>query len=165
MGIGLLYVAADLPVDLTTPLVGWKSVVGPEDFRLHFELRSDAARFEPGTPNYGAIFALGQAIELLLGVGIETIRERVFGLVDLLAAGLRERGLTVTTSLADGERSGILCFAPPGDAAACLRTLAARQVSAALRNGRIRLAPHFYNDENDIARLFAALDAPDSPCT
>ena len=159
LGSGLLYVAADLPVALTPPLVGWKSVVDPEDFHLHFELRSDAARFEPGTPNYGGIFALGKAIDLLREVGAEAIRARVFGLVDLLAAGLKARGLTVTSSLAAGERSGIFCFEPPGDGAACLRALAERQVSVALRSGRIRLSPHFYNDETDIARFFDALDA------
>ena len=38
LGSGLLYVAADLPVQLTPVLVGWKSVVEPEDFRLHFDL-------------------------------------------------------------------------------------------------------------------------------
>jgi selenocysteine lyase/cysteine desulfurase len=159
LGSGLLYVAADLPVELAPALVGWKSVIEPEDFRLHFELRTDAARFEPGTVNYGGIFGLGRAIELLLEVGIERGRERVFSLVDLLAAGLQERGLEIATSLAAGERSGILCFTPPGDAKALFQGLAGRQVTVALRDGRIRLAPHFYNDESDIERFFAALDA------
>ena len=158
LGSGLLYVAADLPVELAPALVGWKSVTEPEDFRLHFELRTDAARFEPGTVNYGGIFGLGRAIELLLEVGIERVRERVFSLVDLLAAGLQERGLEIATSLAAGERSGILCFTPPEDAKALFQALAGRQVTVALRDGRIRLAPHFYNDESDVERFFAALD-------
>jgi len=159
LGSGLLYVAADLPVQLTPVLVGWKSVVEPEDFRLHFALTGDTARFEPGTVNYGGIFGLGRAIELLLEVGIERVRERVFSLVDLLAAGLRERGLEIATALEPGERSGILCFEPKGDAAAAFRGLLDRQVTTALRDGRIRLAPHFYNDECDVERFFAALDA------
>ena len=158
MGSGLLYVAADAPVPLTPPLVGWKSVVNPEDFRLHFELRRDAARFEPGTLNLGGIFGLARAMELLLEVGIERIRERIFALTGQLAAGLRERGIALATPLGEGERSGILCFAPPGDGAARLRALDAAGVSVALRGGRIRLAPHFYNDAGDVARFFAALD-------
>lgn len=158
MGSGLLYVAADAPVPLTPPVVGWKSVVTPEDFRLHFELRTDAARFEPGTLNLGGIFGLARAMELLLEVGIERIRERIFALTGELAAGLRERGIALATPLGEGERSGILCFAPPVDGVACLRALDAAGVSVALRGGRIRLAPHFYNDAGDVARFFAALD-------
>lgn len=159
LGSGLLYVAADLPVQLTPALVGWKSVVEPEDFRLHFTLGGDAARFEPGTVNYGGIFGLGKAIELLLEVGIDRVRERVFALLDVLASGLQERGLEIATSLAAGERSGILCFVPPGEPKRVFQGLAGRQVTVALRDGRIRLAPHFYNDESDVERLFAALDA------
>lgn len=158
LGTGLLYVAADLPVPLTPPLVGWKSVAAPEDFRLHFKLRQDAGRFEPGTPNYGGLFALGRAIELLLEPGIEAIRERVFALGELLAVGLRERGLELATPLAAVERSGILCFVPPGEPERTFRGLLERRVTTALRDGRIRLAPHFYNDESDAARFFAALD-------
>jgi selenocysteine lyase/cysteine desulfurase len=158
LGSGLLYVATNLPVQLTPPLVGWKSVVEPEDFRLHFTLGGDAGRFEPGTPDYGGIFGLGRAIELLLEVEIERVRERVFALIDLLAAGLRGRGLEVTSSLKAEERSGILCFVPPGEPKTVFQGLAGRQVTVALRDGKIRLAPHFYNDESDIERFFAALD-------
>ncbi len=158
-GSGILFLSGDAPITLTPPLVGWKSVTGPEDFRLHFTLRADAGRFEPGTLDYGGIFGLGRAVELLLEAGIAGIRSRVLELVDLLTEGLGYRGLELATPLAvPGERSGILCFRPRGDGDRLLQSLVGQGVAVALRNGKIRLAPHFYNNEEDVARFFAALD-------
>lgn len=158
MGIGLLYLAPELRELLQPALTGWKAVVDPENFALHFQLREDAAVFEPGTLNLAGIFGLEAALDLLYEVGQEEIRRRVFTWCDDLAAGLRERGLAVTSPLAAAERAGLLFFAPPGKAEALFHALLARGVMLSLRNGRLRLSPHFYNNEADVAGFFAALD-------
>lgn len=158
MGTGLLYLAPELRSLLQPALVGWKSVENEEDFALNFRLRADAAAFEPGTPNYAGLFGLEAALDLLAGVGAETVRARIFATIDQLAAGLRQRGLKITSSLEPAERSGILCFEPPGPPEALFRALLAAGVLLSLRNGRLRLSPHVYNDESDVERFFAALD-------
>ncbi|MDO3378928.1 aminotransferase class V-fold PLP-dependent enzyme [Geoalkalibacter halelectricus] len=158
MGIGLLYVGKELRGQLQPVLAGWKSVVDPENFELHFQLREDAALFEPGTLNLAGIFGLGAALDLLAEVGAATVRARVFALYDQLAAGLEERRLPVTSPRAPEQRAGLLFFAPPGSPETLFRALLRRGVMLSLRNGRLRLSPHFYNNEADVAAFFTALD-------
>jgi len=159
VGSGVLFVDRSVTDLLDPPMVGWKSVVDEENFELHFELKEDAGRFEPGTLNLPGIFGLGAALELLAYVGIDSIRQRVLAINDRLAAGLQVLGLEVISPWDGGERSGILSFRPPGEAQRCFRFLGERKVAVALRGGAIRLSPHFWNDESDPEAFFAALNA------
>lgn len=159
MGSGLLYVESSVADRFAPPLVGWKSVVDEENFELHFELKQDAGKFEPGTLNLPGIFGFGAALELLQSIGVADIRQRVLALNDRFAEGLRARGLQVVSPWGEAERSGILTFHPPADALRCFRFLAERKVLVSPRGGMIRLSPHFWNDERDLDAFFAALDA------
>ncbi|NIR33419.1 MAG: aminotransferase class V-fold PLP-dependent enzyme [Desulfuromonadales bacterium] len=158
MGTGLFYLDRQVNDLFAPPLVGWRSVDDEEDFALHFRLKEDARRFENGTLNMAGIYGLGAALDLLLEVGVERIRRQVFGLIDRLAEELTARGLTIESSPAEGERSGILVFEAPGDPERCFRHLLRSGVMLSLRQSRLRLAPHFYNDAADIDAFLGALD-------
>jgi selenocysteine lyase/cysteine desulfurase len=159
MGSGLLFVDRSVADLIEPPLVGWKSMADEENFELHFELKRDAGKFEPGTLNLPGIFGLGAALGLLQSVGVGIIRQRVLALNDRFTEGLRERGLEVVSPRGETERSGILSFRPPGDALHCFRFLSERHIVVSPRGGMLRLSPHFWNDESDLAAFFAALDA------
>ena len=157
-GIGLLYIGDDLLPQLTPPLVGWKSVNDEEDFSLHFTRRGDAAGFEPGTLNVAGIAGLGAALELLAEVGGERIRAQVATLTGQLSHGLEDRGWRLASPRRDDERAGIVAFTGTHDAPGLFRYLTASGIITALRDGRIRLSPHFANTPADIARFFSVLD-------
>jgi selenocysteine lyase/cysteine desulfurase len=54
--------------------------------------------------------------------------------------------------------SGIVSVeVPGGDAAAVAAALAGHQVACAVRDGRVRISAHVFNDEEDIERLVKAL--------
>jgi selenocysteine lyase/cysteine desulfurase len=157
-GIGLLYVERELLPQLIPPLAGWKSVTDAENFALHFELRHDAAGFEPGTLNMAGIAGLGAALELLAEVGGAHIHAQVAFLVEQLSIGLARRGWQIAGPWQGDARAGILAFTGAGDMQKLFRYLADNGVVAALRDGRIRLSPHFANDTGDVTRFFAVLD-------
>lgn len=159
-GSGALFVSERVVEQIEPVLLGWKSVEdGDRYLPYHFDLRRDAGRFEPGSPSHVNILALGAALDLLLEVGPEKIEARVLEIVERLADGLRVRGATIVGPWRGRERSGILNFRlPDRDPSAVVAALSRAGVVARERGGGVRLAPHFYNDEQDVARLLAAVD-------
>jgi selenocysteine lyase/cysteine desulfurase len=152
-GIGFLYVRKDVLPQVRPVLVGWRSTTDAWNFnRSHFELRSDALKFEEGSLAYTGLYALGAALELLLEVGADAIEARIRELLRVLDGELRALGCD--TGPAPEHRAGILTFLPPrGDPRPLYGWLAERSVSLSLRQGRLRLSPHFYNREEELERL------------
>lgn len=161
-GVALLAVTEDLAAAVP-PLVGWKGSATPFEFTpRELSLAADARRFELSTMSYSAASGLLASIELLTGIGLESIRDHA----DRLAAGLVEQ----TAPL------GWTPYRPPGDPSAgthivSLRhpTAAVEEVRAALadehgivtssRGGGIRVSLHAYNDEDDVRALAVALES------
>ncbi|HOW19365.1 MAG TPA: aminotransferase class V-fold PLP-dependent enzyme, partial [Phycisphaerae bacterium] len=84
---------------------------------------------------------------------------RVLALTDRLVAGLREKRYRVISSRQSGEASGIVAFVSDRhDHAEIQRRLQAEhRLVIALREGRLRASPHFYNTEEEIDQLVALL--------
>jgi selenocysteine lyase/cysteine desulfurase len=158
-GCGLLFVSERVVERIHPVLLGWNSVTNAGSYLpYHFELRRDAARLEPGSAPHLGILALGAALDLLLEVGRAAIEARVLEITDQLAEGLRRIGATILSPRSGPERSAILTFAL-GDAADLCRALLDAGIIVRQRLGGIRLAPHFYNDADDVARVLDAVAA------
>ena len=158
MGLGIFYVAPGREELLAPVLVGWRSMEDEEHLGDTYRLKAGAGRFESGTQDIAAIAAYGASLSLLEEVGIEAVREAIFAVQDALREGLVARGLTVISPTAPEERSGIMAFVHP-EPDGLYRHLMQSRVFVSLRGGRIRLAPHFYNDATDVERFFSILDA------
>lgn len=163
-GAGIFYCHEDLAPLLHPAVIGWRNVVDPLDFdHYHFQLASDARRFEAGSYNVAGILALGASLKLLLEVGIEPIARRILELTDYLCRRLEEKGYRVfSPRREEGEKSGIVSFQPAEDRPVEeLRRLAnqLRQQGfvIAVRGGRLRASPHFYNSFEQLDRFVAAL--------
>ena len=160
-GCGIFYCRHKLQ-PLLRPEIGWMNVANPLDFdTIDFRLREDARRFECGTYNVGGVLALGAALGLLTEIGHETLRQRILGLTDLLADQLTAGGWEIFSPRGPGEKSGIISFSRPGlDTKTIAQTLQQQhRVILAVRAGRLRLSPHFYQTPEHIARVLEALSA------
>lgn len=158
MGLGVFYVAPGREELLHTVTVGWRSVDDEEHLTDVYHLKAGAGRYEPGTQDIAAIAAYGASLSLLEEVGAETVKASIFAVIDALRDGLAERGLDVISPMGAGERSSILAFCHP-QAEELYTYFMQSRVFVSFRNGRVRLAPHFYNDASDVARFFTILDA------
>ena len=122
-------------------------------------LLPDARRFEAGSLNTNGTFGLHAAIELLLEIGIDEIAPEVKRIASLLCDGLESIGYRVMTPRP--IRSGIIGAIPPSVETNTLlrihRTLEEKGIVCAPREGMLRFAPHFYNDEDEIQRVLDVL--------
>ena len=146
--------------DLQPLTVGWHSigtrhsVAAPTDYAL----RLSAARFEAGNPPFMALAVLENALRYLGAIGIERIERHVLDLGAILWRGLRDRGYELLTPEDEAHRGPNICFAWD-DPATLVAGLAERKVQIWGSDGRIRVSLHAYNDQGDVERLLAGLDA------
>ena len=71
---------------------------------------------------------------------------------------MRHRGAEVLSPWGSDERSGIVVFRLGDDPQALCGDLIDRGFIVRVRSGGIRVAPHFYNNEDDIDRFLAVLE-------
>jgi selenocysteine lyase/cysteine desulfurase len=125
----------------------------------HYELtfHADARRFRTGTLNGVGVAALHAALGLYRKAGPAWCEERVLDLSTTLAAELADRGLPRYGTDDPTHASGIVTVAPeqPEELA---NHLAAHDVTAAVRNRKVRFAPTYYNDASDLASILKAVD-------
>lgn len=160
VGTGIFYVRRDLIEDLTPTHAGWLAVQDSDDyFCFDSPLQHDARRFRSGSANTPGLLGLGASIETLMEVGPENTESHLLDLTDYLIEGLRSRGMTVLTPhQTPAERSGIVCFqSATHDPETIYARMEDAGVVVAARGDRVRVAPHCYNDRDDVDRLLEAL--------
>jgi selenocysteine lyase/cysteine desulfurase len=159
-GSGFVYLSRALLDETRARAVGWLSVEHPFAMRNdEFRVRGDAgARAELGCPHFAGIFSLGAATEYLLRTGTLEIERRALALNHRLTEQLASAGWRVLSPLADEAGRSAETLVATDDPARVARQLLRSGVAVTQKPEGIRVATHFFNDEEDIARLVAALD-------
>jgi len=158
-GVSFLYLRADLLDRVGLALPGWRSVEQMWDF-LDYEqpMRSDASRYEGGTPNLVGALSLASSLDLLERSGIEAIARHILSLGDRLCEGLQRAGARLSTIRGPRCSSGIVTFSIPGfDSVELGRMLAQAGVVTTWRPNGIRVSPHGYSNAAEIDLLLDAL--------
>lgn len=155
-GMGVFYCRepARSKIDLTR--LGWHMYDYPWDFdRSDWTPAISARRYEAGSPNHLGQAGLHASLSLILDIGVAEIAARVLRNTRQLAEGLSALpGITVRSWTAAERQSGIVTFdTRNSEARTVFKRLMAAGVTCALRDGAIRLSPHFYQDEGVMHRL------------
>jgi cysteine desulfurase / selenocysteine lyase len=159
-GVGIFAYSAERVGELAPATIGWHSVEGRGGFEdpLAMPLRRTAARLEAGNPSLLPLFVLDNALERTEGLDLGTVERHAQALGARLIEGLTARGRKVITPEAPSSRAGNVCFLAD-DARGLADRLATRKVLVWGGDGRIRVSAHLYNDGEDVAAFFAAMDA------
>jgi cysteine desulfurase/selenocysteine lyase len=162
IGMGGLYLAANHLESIRPIFVGSDGMVPTTDYLdYRFEFRAGAARFEYSTENVLGLIGMAEALRRIAPLfgreAGDVVVRRVLETGDLLISRLEGKGLRLYSSRQPGERSGIFSFVAPGNPAQLASRLRRSGVEVAVRGGRLRVSPHFYNNAADIERLLAAL--------
>lgn len=158
---GFLYIRPDLQEKI--PLEhNWLNRKNSEDFaglvNYRDEFQTGARRFDVGErSNFALTPMVVAALQQIHEWGIPQIQETLSYLTNLLADQAGESGLSVVPS---EKRAGHILGLrfPKGLPEGILQNLAEKNVFVSLRGNAMRVAPHLYNDEHDMARLLRVLE-------
>ncbi len=153
-GIAFAYVSNETQERLRQAYLGWTSIKNffGEFTRYRLDLDDDARRYENGTLNNMGITALHESLATLLEVGIGSIEEHVLDLNDRLIAELGPLGMKAYVDGDRASRAGIVSI-KVSNADAYIARLAESKIQVAVRQGLIRVSPHFYNTGEEILTL------------
>lgn len=155
-GVGFLYVTEELQEKIDMVFVGWLSVETPDDFLNYRQsLAKSARRYELGSFNSAGIAGAVEALKMLLELGIEDINSYVMGLVDRIYDGVCEDGLVLYSNRDKNCRSAIVTFHPPEKEKSeqLINYLKSNNIEVSLREGMVRVSPHFYNTIEEIDKF------------
>ncbi|MGH8246952.1 MAG: aminotransferase class V-fold PLP-dependent enzyme, partial [Gammaproteobacteria bacterium] len=152
-GSAFLYVRDDLRSILAPGVTGWQAHQRPFAFEPELDLREDAWRFLNGTPNIPALYAARPGLEIINKVGVAEIRAKSMRQTALLVRRTQERGWRLTSPLDPAERGGTVTIDPPNAQEVCRRLLERRFLVDYRPNAGIRIAPHFYNSDDELEAL------------
>lgn len=108
-GMAFIYAREELIPRLRPAHTGWWAARDQFEFRTReFAYRDDAQRLENGTPPVPSVYIASAALDIVLEIGVERIRERTQWLADDLARKVVERGWTLRSPLDGAERSSIV---------------------------------------------------------
>jgi selenocysteine lyase/cysteine desulfurase len=156
-GAGFLYVDPELRQRLQATVVGWRS---DRDWRSVHSLNhgepvfaETAEKYEGGMLPFPSLYGMGAAINLMLEIGPAAIEARVMELAGKARSMLAGLGAEVNTD----ESQIVTAILPGADPGELARSLKERRILVSARHGRLRVSPHFYNDDTDLETLRSAL--------
>lgn len=159
-GCGMLFLSDKARQRIEPTLTGWISVETPWDFEdREQQWKPNALAYESGTGASSLFYGLEQSLKLLNDSGLDRIDSYLKDLTDHLCEMLAGKNYEIVSSRSPNEKSSIVCIKHRGgihcsDIAAQLQKAG---IIVSPRNDRLRIAPHFYNNIEDIERLVAEL--------
>jgi selenocysteine lyase/cysteine desulfurase len=153
MGTGLLYTSERLRQKLAPVMVGAETMRQGTDYLNHaWDPHISAKCFEYSTSPLALAAALECCLrELTLRYGVEAIAAEVFRLQDVFLRAL-DRNHYRPMFAPTEQRTSILSLVAPHDANVLRRALLKHNVIVTERGGYLRIAPHFYNTEEELER-------------
>jgi selenocysteine lyase/cysteine desulfurase len=157
-GSGFTFVRREVMESIIPQPVSWMAVRDSDDFShlANYDLiwRDDARRFEQVTLPYQDFAGMAASLELLRELGAAAVSEHIRECARRLLVGARELGVALVTP--EHRQAGIASVRP-ADALATSARLDGAGVIHSVREGTIRLAPHCYTTDEDVARTLEAL--------
>ena len=157
-GAGYLYVRKDLDLAMQPAATGWAAHESPFEFRTGaIAYAPDIRRFLNGTPNVPAMYSARSGYEIINEVGVEAIRAKSIRQTAELIALAEEADMEVRTPRDPHRRGGVVIINVP-DGREVTAELGRRQILVDFRPGAgIRIAPHFYTSDDEIAHTIREL--------
>jgi selenocysteine lyase/cysteine desulfurase len=152
IGLAFFYVREELLPALEPDRQGWMQVRTWASDPRHpaAEMYSSARKFESATLNFQGMYELRAALAFINEIGMDRIEQQVLRLSSKLRKGLA--GLNADLITPPETRSGIVTCAVQNENRMA-QLMAENRIITTVRDGEMRISPHFFNTEKEIDRL------------
>jgi kynureninase len=157
-GAAYLSVRKDLIPRFEPRATGWLAHEAPFAFTMPEQIYAEGIwRYMGGTPAVAALYQARAGAEIVGEIGATRIRDKSLRQTRLIMDLVAEYGFTLRAPREPAQRSALVTFDFVG-AADVARELNRRRLFCEYRPGAgIRIAPHFYTKDEEIALFFAEL--------
>jgi len=160
LGTGFLYLSSKAKRKVKPSFFGWMGVDWGLNWTdlLKFDLKpfTSARKFEIGTFPYSLLWSMHASLQLLSQIGIKNIEKHNWELLDLLIDYLNDSPYQIKSSLEPLHRSSIFSFSGK-NIKGLYEKLIKNKILVSLREGSIRVSPHFYNTKEEMKRFIRML--------
>ena len=153
-GLSYFYVTEELQNKIDQKNVGWTSVEDSWNFLdYNLTLRSNAERYQTGTLNAFGIAIFDAAMNMFKQSKVENFEFRILENTNYFIKRLSEIGIEpVLRNISNDHLAGIVTIKHE-KSKEIFSELEKRKIYCAVREGMIRLSPHFYNTKDEIDRV------------
>lgn len=156
-GISHLFIRRNIIQENEPSFTGWFAQKNPFLFAPQdTDFSNTATRFESGTWSIPSVYASVAGMKTILQVGLPNIFQRVRELTNYAYETGVEHGLEPLTVSDPDRRGGIVSFRCR-DASDIEHRLKREKIITAARGDGIRIAPHFYNTEDEVERAVSRI--------
>lgn len=162
-GAGMLFVRQKLLDQIRPSVVGWGSVEESWKFSPDcWSWKKNASKFEAGSANMVGMIGFQASLEFLLSLGCHQpdnpVEKLILDNVAQFEQALRSLGARFKLASKSSMRSGIVSFEFPGaDPDSVRKQLMDAGIVTSVRQGKLRISTHAYNNEDDFGRLIDTL--------
>jgi cysteine desulfurase/selenocysteine lyase len=152
IGAGFIYVSKSVVDSLHPRFIGWWGVENLMEFG-YFERTPlpDARKFQVGSPAMVAYVGLLESLKTLLLLPGETRERAAMDNADYLRKRLSEKSIPFYEFGPNNNSAIVSC--EPQDVEVLQKELITKKIHCSVRNGRLRISPHFYNNHDEIDRI------------
>jgi cysteine desulfurase / selenocysteine lyase len=157
-GAAIMYVSQSAAARIEPPILGWRNMTAERQYAPGLDFADGARRFEAGSLNILGMAGMDAAVSMFNEIGQAAVWARLRSLIADITDVLGEYGLEIPP-----PETPLICVPMAvDDARSLIAVLESDQISVSLRHDAdgsalVRIAPHFYNNDDDVARLAKAI--------
>ncbi len=160
IGTGILYTSPEFREKIALTMTGADLMKQGQDYLNHsWQPYSDGQKFEYSTSPVSLCVALEISLsEIVVRYGINSIRSEIFRLQNIFLKQL-DRNKYSPLEFPEKNRSGILSLSCKKDPVELSARLLSQSIAVTSRGGYLRIAPHFYNTDEDMKKAAEAVNS------
>ena len=152
VGAGYIFVGKSVMEELHPRFIGWWGVENLMEYEYSEKTHlSDARKFQVGSPAMVAYVGLLESLKTLLQFPGKSREKVAMNNADYLRKRLSEINVSFYDFGPDHNSAIISC--EPQDVENLHKELIKNRIHCSVRNGRLRISPHFYNNYEEIDRI------------